>query len=89
VFVSFWPTSSPDPYVVAVVFEQVSHLDKTVAVRTNRRIVEGIAAIEARRAGPLAAPRNQGWDEPTSTVHSDDVTTAVVTAARNREGALR
>ena len=43
VFVGFWPASSPDPYVVAVVFEEVSHLDKRIAIRTVGRIIQGIA----------------------------------------------
>ena len=52
VFVAFWPTSSPDPYVVAVLFEQSSHLDGRVAVRATRRIIEGLAGLEL--ADPFA-----------------------------------
>lgn len=40
IFVGIYPASSPNPFVVAVVFEQVSHVDKKVAVRSVRRIIE-------------------------------------------------
>ncbi|MBH24210.1 MAG: hypothetical protein CMH57_07100 [Myxococcales bacterium] len=43
-FVAIWPTSSPQPFVVTVVFEQVSHLDKGVAVRASQQIMEGVRA---------------------------------------------
>ncbi|MEO1271575.1 MAG: penicillin-binding transpeptidase domain-containing protein, partial [Myxococcota bacterium] len=41
-FVAVWPTDSPQPFVVTVVFEQISHLDKGVAVRAAQQIMEGV-----------------------------------------------
>lgn len=41
-FVAVWPLSSPQPWVVVVVFEQVSHLDTGVAIRTARRMMEAV-----------------------------------------------
>ncbi len=53
-FVAIWPTSSPEPYLVAVVFEHVSHLDGRVAVRTSQRIMESIRATHAIAPEPSA-----------------------------------
>lgn len=44
-FVGVWPTDSPEPYVVAVNFEYVSHLDTRVAIRTTQRVMEAIRAL--------------------------------------------
>ena len=61
-FVGIWPTSSPQPYVVTVVFEEVSHLDTRVAIRATQRIVEGIAESEG-------GPKGQGG--PSSASNGD------------------
>lgn len=57
-FVGIWPASSPDPWVVAVVYEEVSHLDTRVAIRTVQRIIEGIIESEGGgqgKGGPSTA----------------------------------
>lgn len=43
VLVAIWPASSPDAYVIAVVYEEISHLDTRVAVRSVARIIEQLA----------------------------------------------
>ena len=50
-FVAIWPTTSPEPFLVATVFEHVSHLDGRVAIRTSQRIMESIRALYADPVG--------------------------------------
>ncbi len=55
-FVGIWPTRSPQPYVVAVVFEYVSHIDTRVAVLTTQQIMESIRALHAEPENPTPTP---------------------------------
>jgi len=52
-FIAIWPLSSPQPWVVVVVFEQISHLDTGVAIRTARRLME---AVRLSLAPPSDSP---------------------------------
>lgn len=65
-FIGFWPASSPEPFVVAVVFEEVSHLDTRVAIRTVQRIVEGIVESregKASKGAPSSARAGGGLQD--------------------------
>jgi len=56
IFVAIWPTDRPQPYTIAVIFEQASHLDGRVALRAVRRIVEGLAILEDEADERLPTP---------------------------------
>lgn len=69
-FIGFWPASSAEPYVVAVVFEEASHLDSRVAIRAVQRIVEGI--VEST-GGSKGAPSSAGAVRDVRVVSLDDL----------------